>query len=561
MALIFVTKVFVTKVFVAKGEDKRALPVDTDNKLSGLRSLLEGDGFMTAQDVFAINGAQIALPDESDIAVKEVARDNTLVIRPGRAAAGSKNITLARGERKNVVPVDPRQKLSELRVRLQADKMITAQDRFEFSGAAIAQKDEAAITVEEVLKDIVLTVKSGSSGIRPGETPDRPKLDGLIPKADDYQLNPTAPEEAKKNLDKILEERGAAKTEGLAYYCNLSDAEKKQLLFSKLQLTRGLIIQPKGVNKSARAVRHLSGEPVYTMPEFTLDINRAISFSETVHELRKRGVQTAKGSAGATGVAVSGSYTHEKETFTQDREEKVYLLATEDVPKVELQFLPEQIRPTDEFLNAIGNVIDRSPGGAATEQQYFALLDVLGQFGYYVPTKFTVGGQIWAEDRKQVKSQVEAEREMTSFGVSFEANLANEVSTVTTARMGTLADRLRELSRLLPEDWLKAAAVRAALGRACGELGLFANAIRHYRAALDAGHGDVPLQAIGQMANLQGCYAVESWKTARKVNGASLGAAADPSVYPQPVDEAIALLGKVCGLGETPERLASLGSA
>jgi hypothetical protein len=410
-------------IVLIKGEDKRSIPFTTTNKLATLRTKLEDESFMTAQDRFLNQGAEITPDDESKVDVKDILDGNNLTIKPSakpsKPEPGSKNITFAKGTEKKNIRADPKSKLSDLRKQLEQDKHLLPTDRFEYGGAEIDLKDEAEIIVEEILKDNVLTVKA-SNKVTPGKTPDAPKVDSLIPKSG-YNLNPTANPEGLKVLETIAGERAAAATTGLVYYYHLNDAEKTTLLYKKLQLTRGLLIQPKAFSKSAKDVRTLNGEPIYTMPEFTLDIDREVSFSETVHELRKRGVQTAKGSAGAFGVAVSATYTKETETFSSTKEESVYLIAREDVPKVELQFTPEQITPTNEFLQAVQGVLAMST--AKKEQQYLKLLEVLDQFGFYMATKFTLGGQVWAEDQKTVKTEIQAKSELESFGVAFEANL------------------------------------------------------------------------------------------------------------------------------------------
>lgn len=411
-------------IVLIKGEDKRSIPFTTTNKLATLRTKLENESFMTAQDRFLNQGAEITPDDESKIDVKDILDGNNLTIKPSAKPStpepGSKNITLAKGTEKKIIRADPKSKLSDLRKQLELEKHILPTDHFEFSGAEIAIKDEAEISVGEILKDSVLTVKSDKkvSPVTSGKTPDAPKVD--TPKSG-FNLNPSASPEGVKVLETIAGERAAAQSNGLVYYYHLNDAEKTTLLYQKLQLTRGLLIQPKAFSKSAKDVRKLNGEPIYTMPEFTLDIDREVSFSETVHELRKRGVQTAKGSVGAFGVAVSATYTKEKETFSSTKEESVYLIAREDVPKVELQFTPEQITPTNEFLQAVQGVLAMSPD--KKEQQYLKLLEVLDQFGFFMPTKFTLGGQVWAEDQKTVKTEIEAKSELESFGVAFEANL------------------------------------------------------------------------------------------------------------------------------------------
>jgi tetratricopeptide (TPR) repeat protein len=64
-----------------------------------------------------------------------------------------------------------------------------------------------------------------------------------------------------------------------------------------------------------------------------------------------------------------------------------------------------------------------------------------------------------------------------------------------------LRDELARLERGLPEEWRKNGQIQTAIGEAYSELGLYAEAIEHYEAAVQ--RSDAPLKVIEQLANLE----------------------------------------------------------
>ncbi|HEX6318005.1 MAG TPA: CHAT domain-containing protein [Burkholderiales bacterium] len=113
------------------------------------------------------------------------------------------------------------------------------------------------------------------------------------------------------------------------------------------------------------------------------------------------------------------------------------------------------------------------------------------------------------------------------------------------------ADWLRDLAGRLPAGWLERGDVLAALARAHGEIGDFAEAARLYQKAAQADAGSVSLEAMKELANLKARHAWDSF------SGGSLKADAALKL----VGEAIALLENLLAIGETRERRTLLASA
>jgi CHAT domain-containing protein/pimeloyl-ACP methyl ester carboxylesterase len=88
-------------------------------------------------------------------------------------------------------------------------------------------------------------------------------------------------------------------------------------------------------------------------------------------------------------------------------------------------------------------------------------------------------------------------------------NIAEDATTASDTELVTLSKRVREITASMPAQWLKDGAIRAALGRAHGELDLFAEAVQHYTAALRVEKAQFPVRAVEQLCNLQVRAAVQ----------------------------------------------------
>lgn len=139
-------------------------------------------------------------------------------------------------------------------------------------------------------------------------------------------------------------------------------------------------------------------------------------------------------------------------------------------------------------------------------------------------------------------------------------NLTSDAATASQKQVAELHQRLQKLTEHLPNDWLKLAGVRAALGSAYGELELFREAIDNYERVLAAEKADFPLRVIEQLADFRGQWAMELWRATPKeaVTDSSSAELTEPC---KQIDQAIALLQHLCEIGSTVERLSLLGSA
>ncbi len=86
-------------------------------------------------------------------------------------------------------------------------------------------------------------------------------------------------------------------------------------------------------------------------------------------------------------------------------------------------------------------------------------------------------------------------------------NLVQSYSDSTTVEQEKKKATLREIDRRLPTDWLTSCELRIALGKAYGELKLFAEAIEHYEAALKDPKGMYTVHTVEQLYNFRARHA------------------------------------------------------
>jgi pimeloyl-ACP methyl ester carboxylesterase len=128
-------------------------------------------------------------------------------------------------------------------------------------------------------------------------------------------------------------------------------------------------------------------------------------------------------------------------------------------------------------------------------------------------------------------------------------NIASKAATAAPEEFATLSENLSLLIAKCQPRWLDSAELLAGLGRACGELDRFDEAVKYYKAALGAKKATLPVQAIEQLANLEARWAVAQWRSSKRARGPL-------ATLKNSADRITALL----QLGSSVERLALLGS-
>ncbi len=180
----------------------------------------------------------------------------------------------------------------------------------------------------------------------------------------------------------------------------------------------------------------------------------------------------------------------------------------------------------------------------AREEIYLKHRDVntWGAYQCYGDPDFTLdkaGARRAARSEERMVAQAELRVELE--------NIAEACASASDDELQRYRVRLAERTKGIPQAWLRSAALRSALGRAYGELGMFEEAIAHHEAAKQLQPADAPLRALEQLANLRARWAVQLYgKDRRKAQNL--------------LDQAQTEIEQLLQLGVTPARHAAVGS-
>ncbi|MBO0615019.1 DUF7379 domain-containing protein [Thiothrix fructosivorans] len=137
------------------------------------------------------------------------------------------------------------------------------------------------------------------------------------------------------------------------------------------------------------------------------------------------------------------------------------------------------------------------------------------------------------------------------------AELQNLINAADTAKAGDVAwlqERLPQLHRAIPAEWLGHADILYALGRAYGKLDMFAPALDAYEAALDSPQADYPVVLLEDKVSLQTAWAL-AWAQGR-------ADAPDPHFAASPAEmmaQSLKTLELLDGLGNSLQRFEEVG--
>jgi tetratricopeptide (TPR) repeat protein len=130
-------------------------------------------------------------------------------------------------------------------------------------------------------------------------------------------------------------------------------------------------------------------------------------------------------------------------------------------------------------------------------------------------------------------------------------DLENVAAAAKTAKGPAIDEHLRKIKGIeqrVPSPWLASGALQAAMGQAYGEIKRFAEAVEHYRRAIEDEKGLATIKAAEQLWNLQSRWAQEMADTERERSVQLMAEA----------EKGLTDLNRA--LGETGERLSLLGS-
>jgi len=215
-----------------------------------------------------------------------------------------------------------------------------------------------------------------------------------------------------------------------ANWVNLTTDQQIGFLNTVAQITKGLTI----TNPSGGAVTADNAELVKTTFDIMTPVTATLMTSSTPRILTAI-TTNAYFSQFAQSMAVSSSnsaslsvdtpygggesaYDYAQSHSSSSSSVNTYCVGTYNVNIANVLLDQTQIQLSQDFVTALTNAAETS--GAAS--QFVAVVKVLNQFGWYLPTAFSVGGVLYTSATSQSTSWSEAQSTSSSFGASFKAS-------------------------------------------------------------------------------------------------------------------------------------------
>lgn len=285
------------------------------------------------------------------------------------------------------VQLDTASMLSAVRTTLEATdgatsgiKIMDATDSFISQGSVILTSQEATISLDTLL--------SGSSSIT---------------------LGSAAPDDPLSAQD------------GVQRYNDLS-ATEKTALFNNIQIFKGLTFGgTEGFGKSFKTVYSWKNgtNPDALLPRILTEVSTVSSYTKVTHSMEDSNVNSGSASLSTPYGGGEAEFKYAQSKATSSSQVTQYVTGKFIVRKVEISIDPAQCVIDPAFEAAIANAV-HSPN-PDTFQQYYDLLKVLNQYGYYIPKVYTLGGALLSSDSTTINDFSETKTTEQEYGGSFKA--------------------------------------------------------------------------------------------------------------------------------------------
>ncbi|XVS67074.1 MAC/perforin domain-containing protein [Actinosynnema sp. CA-299493] len=215
-----------------------------------------------------------------------------------------------------------------------------------------------------------------------------------------------------KVREKSLDDENALK------YWQLTDTQKWEVL-GGVGVLRGRTLRKEGLKKTFRDVCTWRELPAHNRPDVTTEKATTYRFSEVTSHLEVSGVQSGSVSLSVPFGEAKAEYEHEKKQSHDHKTVSERLVNRFVVRKVILKQYLEKMGPAAEFVEKVDKAATFE--GSPTEDNYKDLVAVLDDWGFYVPTLFTLGGLVYATETTEITEFSQAETERKDFGASVSA--------------------------------------------------------------------------------------------------------------------------------------------
>ncbi|MDX2241926.1 MAG: hypothetical protein NW224_14670 [Leptolyngbyaceae cyanobacterium bins.302] len=290
-----------------------------------------------------------------------------------------KLITISKaGQVSKSMSLDPDDLLNVVRQQLEKAGYMSSSDLFLNQGSEIDQDQESSITLADLLgTTTAITIGAGT----------------------------------------IVDPIGV--DDGVQHYKELSGAQK-YAIFTNIDIFKGLTFKESGFGPTFHNVYSWKNGkfPSPVKPRISTQIDYSYSFSKLAQTMEENSVDKGSVSLESPYVDASAEFSYEKTKSTSSENVTEYITGKYTVRKVMAQVQMSDLEVESAFEKAVDSAIHSNNNPF---QQYYALLKVLNEWGYYIPLEFTLGGALYSSDSTTITEYTQAESEKKEFGGSFKA--------------------------------------------------------------------------------------------------------------------------------------------
>lgn len=285
------------------------------------------------------------------------------------------------GQASQLVNLDTDSKLSKVRTTLEQKSLMSENDLFLRGASQLGKSDESSIPLSSILT---------------GDNNDT--LDIGRAKSD----NPIGVDD------------------GVQDYQDLDNAQLSAL-YSHINIFRGLTFQSTGFQRTFKKVYGWKNDafPPALKPRISSRVDFKTAYSKITHTMNTSSSDEASVSLDTPYGGGSAEYKYAKTHSTSSSEVTEYITGRFTINKVKIQVDPDNLVVDSAFEKAVSDAIKSSPHDAFN--QYYALLEVLNNWGYYIPLEFTLGGALLSSDHTTISDYSESDTNKQEYGGSFKA--------------------------------------------------------------------------------------------------------------------------------------------
>lgn len=207
--------------------------------------------------------------------------------------------------------------------------------------------------------------------------------------------------------------------DGVQRYNNMSEASKRKL-FNNIQIRRGLTVEKTGFKKTFKDLYDWKDNqlPEANMPRILTLVEQKYTFTKDTFTLETSGVQSGSISLTAPFGDTKSNYEYAQEHKESSSTTTEYMTQRYVSQKVDLNVPINYLEPNMDFIAAVNAAVtdrERSIDG------YEALVNVLNEWGWYIPLQYTLGGVLYATKQTNISEYSQADSESKTFGSEFKA--------------------------------------------------------------------------------------------------------------------------------------------